>query len=269
MIGSSRASLAEVQELLNEKYRDPDAGRAGRELLEIADLLVSEKPLLNALSDSGRPAGERSQIVASLLAERVCPLALEIAQNIVTQRWSSESDLIDTFEIAGAQAMFGACEDAGDLDRVEEELFRFGRIVDANGDLQLALSSPGLPAQTKRGILVDLLGGKVTDTTVDLVSYICSHLRGRRIEQALETFTELAAERRGQLLAVVRSAIALTQDQQDRLGAALQRLYEQPIAINVEIDPSLMGGLTVEIGEDVIDGSIANRLENARRRVAG
>jgi F-type H+-transporting ATPase subunit delta len=269
MIGSSRISLAEVSEAVNAKFGDSGLAQAGRDLLEIADLLVREKPLRSSLSDSGLPVEERRGIVTSLLDSRVSAMAVDLCADIVAKRWSTESDMVDAFEIAGAQALFGACEEAGELDRVEDELFRFGRILDSNGELQLALSSPALPADTKRGILTDLLGGKTTNTTIDLISYMSGHLRGRRIEQAIDSLTKLAAERRGMLLAVVKAARPLTAAQQDRLGAALKRIYAQPIAINVEVNPGLLGGLTVQIGDDVIDGSIANRLDNARRRVTG
>lgn len=269
MIGSSRVSIAVVREAVNSSFQDSGQAQAGRELLEIADLLVREKPLRSSLSDSGLPVEERRGIVSSLLDDRVSPLAADLCTTIVSQRWSTESDMVDAFEVAGAQALFGASEEAGELDQVEDELFRFGRLLDSNGDLQLTLSSPALPGEVKRGILNDLLADKTTATTIDLIAYMSAHLRGRRIEQAIDTLTKLAAERRGMLLAVVRAARPLTQTQHDRLGAALKRLYAQPIAMNVEIAPALLGGLTVQIGDDVIDGSIANRLDNARRRVSG
>ena len=269
MIGSSRTSLAVVREAVNDRFPESALAEAGRDLLEVADLLVREKPLRSSLGDSGRSVAERQALVSSLLESRISALALEFMFTIVAQRWSSDSDLVDAVEFAGVQALFGASEDSGELDQVEDELFRFNRILSSDGDLQLTLASPSLPIQTKRAILADLLDGRATTTTIELLSYITTHLRGRRIDAAIDMLTKLAAERRGKLLAVVRSARDLSVEQQDRLAAALGRIYSQPIAINIEIDPALLGGLTVQIGDDVIDGSISNRLDNARRRVAG
>lgn len=269
MIGSSRTSLAVVREAVNDRFQDPALAEAGRDLLAVADLLVREKPLRSSLSDSGRSVAERRALVETLLAGRISPLAVEFTSTIATRRWSSESDLVDAVELAGSLALFGASEEIGDLDKVEDELFRFGRILSSNGDLQLTLASPSLPAGTKRAILTDLLDGRATQTTIDLLSYITAHLRGRRIDASIEDLTKLAAERRGRLLAVVRSARELSAPQLDRLASALEGIYSQPIAINIEVEPALLGGLTVQIGDDVIDGSIANRLENARRQVAG
>lgn len=269
MIGSSRTSLAVVREAVNDHFQDPALAEAGRDLFEVADLLVREKPLRSSFSDSGRSTAERRSLVASLLEGRISALAVEFTSTIAAQRWSSQSDLVDAVELAGALALFGADEESGDLERVEDELFRFSRILASDGELQLALASPSLPAATKGAILTDLLDGRATATTIEILSYITSHLRGRRIDQAIDTLTKLAAERRGKLLAIVRSARELDVSQQDRLAAALERIYSQPIAINIEIDRNLLGGLTVQIGDDVIDGSISNRLDNARRRVAG
>ncbi|MCH9815843.1 MAG: F0F1 ATP synthase subunit delta [Actinomycetia bacterium] len=269
MIGSSRVSLAALGEDLKAKFGDPGLAAAGGELLEVADLLTREKPLRSSLSDGGQPKQERKGIVSQLLSGKVSPLTVEICETIVGLRWSSEADLVDAVEYAGAEALFGAAEGAGELDRVEDELFRFNQILAGNGDLQLALSSPGLPAATKDGILSDLLDDKVAKPTLVLLSYISGHLRGRRIEQTVGHFTELAAERRGKLLAVVRSARPLTQDQTDRLARALAGKYDRDIAINAEVDAALVGGVTIEIGDDVIDGSIASRLDQVRRRVTG
>jgi F-type H+-transporting ATPase subunit delta len=269
MIGSSRASLAVVREKVNEQYGNADLADSGRQLLDVADLLGREKQLRNALADSGRPSAERAAIVGQLLGGRTNPLTLDIVTTIASQRWSNESDLVDAVEYSGAQALFGASEMVGELDRVEDELFRFGRIVASDGPLQLALSSWALPAQAKRGILHDLLSDRATGVTTELLGFVTSHLRGRRIEQAVESLSELAAERRGKLVAIVRAARPLDDAQTTRLAAALERIYHQPVAVNTEIDPALVGGISVQIGDDVLDGTIAGRLEAAKRRIAG
>ena len=269
MIGNSRASLARVRERVNDEFENPELAETGRGLLQVADLLTRERPLRSALADSGRSGADRANTVRQLLEGRTNALCVDIAGVIAEQRWSNESDLVDAYEYAGAQALLGASEREGTLDQVENELFRFGRIVQADGELQLALSSPANSVQTKQNILHDLLSGKANPITIELLSFVAGHLRGRRVEQAVETLTELAAERRGKLVATVTAARPLTDDQKQRLGSVLERIYNHPVALNFVLDPTIVGGISIQIGDEVIDGSIANRLESARRRVAG
>ena len=269
MIGSSRASMATVDETVAAAYDNPDLEQAGRDLLQVADLVGREKPLRNALADAGRPAAERAGLLTDLLGTQICPLALDISSIIASQRWSSASDLVDAYEHAGVSALFGAAERQEQLDRVEDELFRFGRITESDADLQLALSSPALSTATKTGILADLLSGQVSPATLDVLSFVTSHLRGRRLDQAVDQMVDLAAQRRGRLVATVRVAKPLEGDQEQRLTAALERIYQQHMSVNVEIVPALVGGITVQVGDEVFDGSISARIDNARRRVTG
>ncbi len=269
MIGSSRTSLAKVRETVNAAFDNPELEAAGRDLLRVADLVGREKQLRGALSDAGRPADERTSIVTGLLQGRASQLAIDIAGTVAGQRWSTPSDMVDAYEFAGVECLFGAAEKSGDLDRVEDELFRFGRVAIADADLQMVLSSPALPSENKSAIISDLLRDKASPVTVEVLSFVTSHLRGRRLDQAVDQMADLAAERRGKLVAVVRCARPLANDQATRLAAVLERIYNQQVAINFEIDPALVGGITVQIGDEVIDGSISGRIETARRRVTG
>ena len=269
MLGSSRTSLALVNEAIGGAFHDEGLATAGDDLLAITDLLTKEKPLLAALADGGREGAERVGILHRLVGEQVSPLGLSLADTVVGNRWSSDADLVDALEQAGASALIGAAEKGGSADRVAEELFRFGRIVDASGELQLTLSSPQVPAQTKRAVVSDLLSDKADPTTVKLASFAVTHLRGRKIEDAIDGLVELAAVRRGELSAVVRVAAPLEEDQEQRLGAALAKLYGRPVQLSMEIDPSLIGGVSVQVGDEVIDGTLANKIAQARRRLAG
>ena len=269
MIGSSRSSMKTVREAVDAAYDNPELMQAGRDLLQVADLVGREKSLRDALSDAGRPSGERTALLTGLLDGKVCSLAQGLAGTIAGLRWSNGTDLTDAFELAGVRCLFAAAEKQGELDRVENELFRFGRAAVADPDLQLALSSPSLPVAAKQGIINDLLSDKADPITTEVLSFVTSHLRGRRLDQAVEQMSDLAADRRGKLVAVVRTAKPLDDDQASRLGAALERIYKQPVALQTEVVPDLIGGVSVQIGDEVIDGSIASRLDNARRRVTG
>lgn len=269
MLGSSRSSIAAVREMVDGAFDDEGIGQAGRDLLAVADLLTGEKQLRLALSDGGRSEGGRRQILATLVGGQISPLALSIAQQAVALRWSSGSDLVDALEIAGESALLGAAEKQGRADQVEEEIFRFSRIVDGSGDLQLTLAGTGIPGEGKRAIVDELLAGKADPVTVEIVAYVVSHLRGRRIDAALNAVVDLAATRRGQVSAVVRVANGISGPQQERLAAALQGIYGRPVQLSIEIDPQVIGGVSVQVGDEIIDGTLATKIQQARRRIAG
>jgi F-type H+-transporting ATPase subunit delta len=165
--------------------------------------------------------------------------------------------------------MIIAADSAGTLDDVEDELFRFGRVVAGQPDLRAVLADPSLPADGKQRLLRDLLEGKVTSVTFGLVSQMVAHPRGRPLNVALEMCANVAARRRQQMLAVVRAATELSVDERGRLAEALARTYGHRVHLNVVIDPSVVGGISVQIGDELIDGTVATRLAEVRRRLAG
>lgn len=269
MLGSSRTSLTLVNEAVAAAFDDPGLAGAGDDLLAIADLLTSHKSLLAALADGGREGADRAAILSRLVSGQVSELGMSLAATLVGNRWSSETDLVDAIEQAGASALIGAAEKDGRADRIADELFRFGRIVDANGELQLTLSSSQVPAAAKQALVKDLLSDKTDPTTVKLAAFAVTHLRGRRLDHAIGSLVDLAAVRRGELSATVRVAAPLEADQEQRLGAALATLYQRPVQLSIDVDPTLIGGVSVQVGDEVIDGTLANKIAQARRRLAG
>jgi F-type H+-transporting ATPase subunit delta len=236
------------------------------DLLAVAGVLGGEKSLRQALADGGQPEQVRRGIVTQLFGGKVSDTSLAILGDVVAARWSSDGDLVDALEQFGAQAAFVGAEADGSLDRVEDELFRFGRAVDGSPELQMALTDPALPADRKTALVRDLLG-QASPATVALVGHTAAHLRGRQPAVAVDQLAGLAAEQRRRVLAEVRSAVPLTDEQQTRLGAALSRLQGRQVRLNVIVDPGVVGGIVVRVGDDVIDGSVASRLEQARRTV--
>ena len=170
---------------------------------------------------------------------------------------------------AGASALIGEAERNGRADRVADELFRFGRVVDANGQLQRSLSSTSVPARAKSAIISDLLSERADPITVQLAGFVVTHLRGRRIDEAVAGLVELAAVRRGEISAVVRVAAPLEPDQVERLAAALRNIYGRPVQLSIDVNPAVVGGVSVQVGDEIIDGTIAHRIDQARRRLAG
>lgn len=264
MRGASRASLAALSERLPAQ-----AGvDLGEELFSVVGLLDSEHALRRALSDPGKPAGEKGAVAADLLHGRVTQAAEELVVAAAESHWASPGDMTDAIEQLAVEAMTIAADADDTLDDVEDELFRFGRVVGGQPALRAALSDPSLPPERKRGLLGSLLEGKVTPVTLSLVYQMATHPRGRQLAAALEMCAGIAADRRQQLVAVVRTATELSAAQRRRLARTLARTYGHRVHLNVLIDPAVLGGISVQIGDELIDGTVATRLAEVRRRLA-
>jgi F-type H+-transporting ATPase subunit delta len=270
MRGVSRASLAEITEQLEAAAPDQGAAETiGDELFALAHLLDAEHSLRRTLTDPSRDAEAKAGLVRSLLAGKLSAPAVDMAASLAAARWSAPRDLTDAAEELGVRALAIAAEQAGQLDDLEDDLFRFGRVVAAQPELYFALSDPYLPAEQKRELLDALLGGKVGPSAQRLITEAVIHPRGRSLEGSLDGYAKLAAERRQRLVAEVRVATALSKRQQDRLAAALEALYGHQVHLNIVLDPQVMGGMSIQVGEEFIDATVASRLADLRRRLAG
>ena len=163
----------------------------------------------------------------------------------------------------GAQAAFMAA--GSQLAGVEDEVFAFGRIVDASPELQMALTDPAAPRSAKAALVTDLLSGKASATATAVLAHFAAHLRGRRVGAVIDELSALAAAQRDMVVAEVRSAVTLTDKQIERLSGALARITGKNVRVNVAVDPSVIGGIAVHVDGQIIDGTVATRLEHARR----
>jgi F-type H+-transporting ATPase subunit delta len=271
MLGASRWSLAAASDALVERSRTDGAALAevGPELFAVAGLLETSTDLRRLLSDSGVSDDRRRDVATRLLGNRVRPDTLEIVVDVVGRRWSTSGDLVDAVEQLGAQASFLAAEEAGRIDAVEDELYRLARIVEGNAELRTTLTDRWLPADRKVAVVRELFADRVDATTLAVAEQVVGHPRGRRVEDALEGFARLAAERHAELLAEAHVARPLTPEQVTRLSAALTRVYGRQVRVTVVTDPAVVGGVRVVVGEEVVDGSVARRIEQARSQLAG
>jgi F-type H+-transporting ATPase subunit delta len=241
----------------------------GEELFAVVGLLDGQVGLRRALADASAEPERRRSLLAGLLSGKVDDATLAVLTEVVGARWSSPRQLTDGIELLGQTALLAHAEQEGRLDTVEDELFRFGRIVAGSGELEQALADRAAPAESKAALITDLLGDKADDVTVTLVRQLVTVPRGRGLVAGLGDLAEAAATRRERSVATVVSAGPLTEAQQERLAATLQRIYARPIALHVEVDPDLRGGLVIRVGDEVIDGSVTGRLDDLRRRLAG
>ncbi len=271
MRGASRASFAGLTERLaaEDITGAAVATRLANELFAVVGLLDAQHTLRRALSDPGKPASEKGAVASALLSGKITRQAEALVVAAVESRWASSSDMADAVEQLAIEAMVLAADATGTLDELEDELFRFGRVVAAQPDLQMALADPSLPADRKRGLLGALLEGRVSATSLGLITQMVIHPRGRSLTAALDLCAGIAARRRQQLIAVVRSATELSAAQRGRLAEALAASYGHRVHLNVVLDPSVMGGISVQIGDELIDGTAASRLAEIRRKLAG
>ena len=168
-----------------------------------------------------------------------------------------------------AEALFRVVRAEGELDRVEDELFRFGKILEKNHELRQALSDQSMEREQRSKILEGLLEDKVSAHTVGLLTFIVAQGRGRQLPQILEELSTIAAEARNFVVAEVRTAVPLDEKQRAELASALSKATGKHVEVKVLIDPSVIGGVVAKIGDTVIDGSIRRRLEQLREQVRG
>lgn len=269
--GASRASRAAVERALGEVADDSsvDLAALGDELLAVVRLLDSEHGLRRTLSDATSSAHGRREMVGALLDGKVSAATLRIVQAAVSERWARTGDLADALERAAVFALVGSADRDGSDVAIEDELFRFARIVDGTAGLRRALSDAAAPADSKRALVRDLLGDQVSGVTARLADEAATHLRGRSVEGALQGYARMVAARRRELIAHVVTAVALSDEQRERLATTLARQYGRQVHLDIEVDPGIGGGIRVQVGDDLIDGTVNSRLADARRRLAG
>jgi F-type H+-transporting ATPase subunit delta len=265
---ASRESLADLNARLDvfvDRVGAAELGSLGDELFAVTRLLAGQTGLRRHLADPSVPESARTGFAERLFGDKIQRLSLEALSAAVAARWSRPLDLVDALETLARNATLGAAEKGGRLDDVEDELFRFGRILDREPELAGLLADNGTPVEGRVALLDRLLDGKVTPTTAALLRQAVRLPRGRHLDTVAEELAELAAARRQRSIARILTPVRLTSQQEDRLRETLTRLYGRPISLQIELDEALLGGLVVRVGGEVIDGSVAGRLEAARR----
>lgn len=269
MRGASRASYLELRERLAVSVTDVQvAQRGGDELFAVTRLLDSEHGLRRALADASKPGAEKSATVRRLLHGRVSAVTEELLAQASAGKWATSGDFCDAIERLAIESLTIAAQLGGSLDDLEDDLFRFARVVAGQPGLREALTGPADTA-ARTSLLTSLLSGKISAPSLALITQLLTHTRGRSPQSALDLAASIAAERRQQLIAVVRVATELTMAQRQRLVTALTRGYGQGVHLNVIYDPSVVGGMSVQTGDELIDGTASTRLSEVRRKLAG
>jgi len=267
--GSSRASLVAARIALDAAVKGVDAKTASTlssELFFITDVLGSNISVRRALTDPSRDAQSKSVFVKDLLASKVGAPALGLLTEISALRWSGAKDLVQVIEQLAIEAEASAANISGELDRVEEEIFVVFNAITNSSELRKAFKSDAVQAKSK---LAQEILKNASDSTSKLLSNMVNSWRGRSIEATFADYQWALAARRNRVIALVKVAAPITQDQQTRLATALTSKVGQPVRINIEIDPHVIGGVSVKFADEIVDGSISNRLAGAARALVG
>jgi F-type H+-transporting ATPase subunit delta len=211
----------------------------------------------------------RAGIVSQVLSGKISEHALTVVDFAVRQVWSASRDLQEALRRVSRTAMFRKAERTGELDDVEDQLFRFSRIVDASPDLSVILDDPTADPDARSALVDRLLAGRAHPLVTELVDALARDTAGRSFSHGVRVLVDQAAIRRQKIVAVVKTAVPLTAEQLERLTGSLGRIYGRGVSLHVEVEPSVLGGIRVQVGDEVIDGTVAGRLEELRRRMAG
>ncbi len=265
---SFRGASADAFAALSDKLGAVDAASVAAvadDLFKLATVLREEPSLRRVATDVSTEAAAKQGLVRELFNGKVSADSLDLLAEAVGRRWTRTRDLADALEQLGVIAI---AKSPSEGDRLATELFEVSQLVEHNDDLRGALSDPVRSAADKAALLRDLLEGKAMPATVRLAQQATSGSY-RTVGAALNAYQLVAASVKGQGVAKVRVARPLADGELTRLNEALRTQYGQDIHLDVIVDPQILGGMRVEIGDDVIDGTVSSRLEDAHRKLVG
>lgn len=270
--GSSRLSLVATRAQLEKLISSSDASVASKvsaDLLAIVTVLDSSIALRRALTDYARDAASKVELSKRVFSGVQSENAFTLLSTMVGLRWSSPRDLGDVLELLGVEAASVGVEKASQLDQLESELFAFAQIVAKNPELRATFALRSTSEVKKSDLVSALLSGKALQASIDLISFLVDHPRGRNLESGLNEFADVISARKARLIAHVVSANPLTSEQTTRLTSALTKMMGHEIRVNVSVEKEVVGGLSIRIADELIDGTLIARLAQADRLLAG
>ncbi|MBY0289150.1 MAG: F0F1 ATP synthase subunit B/delta [Mycobacteriaceae bacterium] len=233
------------------------------DLASAAKLLRTEAVLARHVADPSSGSEAKVQLTERLLSGKVSDAALDILKTAVSQRWSSTGDLIYGVQHIARLALLTRAEREGQIEDVEDQLFRFSRILDSEPLLITLLSDFSSPLDGRITLLNNVLGRRASKNAADLLRQSIELLHGERADDTVRGLANLAVSLRGEVVAHVRAAAPLSEAQENRLTELLSRIYGHPVSLQLDVDPGLLGGLTIAVGDEVIDGALSSKLAAA------
>lgn len=265
---SSRQSLLSLRAALDSKLKDlpqPAAIEFATDLFTVLTVLSSSVGVRRALTDNSRDASSKAELISNLFGKNIGAQAQAIITSASSLRWSNPAELADAIERLAVEAEASAAEKNNELEKLEDQLFDFTRVLVANPDLRQALNTSADSDAGKVALLEAVVKGKYANSTLNLLRRVVVLRRGRSIDSTLTTYSHYVSTRRDRLVAHVKSAVVLSDVQRIKLVAALTKQMGKEVHVNIEIDPKVLGGISIRYADDVIDGTIFNRLVQAGR----
>ena len=267
MASSTRQALQAATAALTPLLKKADL-KFAEELFSIGVALSTSVQLRNILSDPSGAEKAKHGALNAVFGKKVSKEALAFAQTLSGLRWSRGGDLVTAFEQLGVYTVASLAAANKELSTLEGELFSVQQLIDSDEDLQQAFSSRQASTDSKVALIKKLTGKKVSENTDLLVRFAVEGARHRRLSLVLEGYGKQVSAVAERLVATVTVAAPLEKAQLERLEKALAKTYGQELNLNVEINPSVLGGVKVQVSGEIIDGSVATRLNQARMQLA-
>ena len=263
MGSATREALVAAKDAL-ASVPDENSLTAGAELFSAGRVVGGSAQLRSALADPAADAKDKTAVVGSVFSS-LSASARTVLSAIVSARWSNADELLAGIEEIAIRSI---AKSAPATLAIEEELFAFGATVSSDAELELAVGSKLGSAESKSKLIHELLTGKASEQTVVVIDHLVQQPRGRRIGELISTAADIVADQSGESVATITTAAPLQAAQLERLRTGLTKNYGRELTLNVRLDPSLIGGVRVQIGDEVIDGSVSTKINDLRIQLA-
>ena len=270
--GASRQSLAVTRSALEKIISGVDAATAAKisaDLFAMVKVLDSSSAVRRALTDYARDESAKSTLGKDIFKGLGSAQALEIFSKMAGLRWSSPRDFGNVLEFLAVQALVASAEKSGSLADLESEIFSVSETIAKSPELRALFAVRNVVSAPKSELLTSLLSGKVTQATLDLTSYLVDHPRGRNVEAGLNDFAAAIAQIKDRQIAHVVSATSLNTEQISRLAKSLTRVFGREIKVNASVKEEVIGGISIRVADELIDGTLLTRISQADRLLAG
>jgi F-type H+-transporting ATPase subunit delta len=266
--GSSRVSVQTLRKSMDEivnKQSASDAAVFASDLFTILTVLSTSIGVRRALTDNARDVSAKAELISNLFGKNISSQAQALLASASALRWSNPGEIADAIENLAVQAESACADKNGELEKVESQLFDFAQVLRANPELRQALNTSADTDQSKVSLLEAIVNGKYLTSTINLLRRVVTLRRGRSIDATLAAYAHYVSTRKDQVVAHVKSAVELSDSQLAKLVSTLSKQVGKDVRINLEIDPKVLGGISIRYADDVIDGTVVSRLAEAGR----
>lgn len=266
----AQAAVVERFEAQAGSLSTGDLATLADELVAVDSLLLREPMLARHLAEANGEHEAKKQLISRVFGGRVNSTTIDLIDTAVSVRWSKTEDLVSALEHVARLNLLQKAQREGQADEVAEQLFRFGRIIEGEPRLTALLGDYAKPPAQRVALLRNVLDqstGGLNGTALALLTHTVELLRGERADEAVQDLAELAVSSRGEIVALVSAAAELSDSQRRRLTEILSRIYHTPVSLQLVVNPELLGGLAVAVGDEVIDGTLSSKLDAAATKL--